>query len=219
LNAEDFFHNPYKKNVSVEKFVFHDLPDNYPKSSSNEIFVAFDWRPTSSKVIGSYLPSKNAILLYPLAIDWFKGYPKLFHGNIIPLLREINSTIHHELSHAVQFLSLASKAPAQIAKDYTSNTDGVSGNYYISPIEYGPTLESDIQDFINSISVNNEHGIKYNLGNEIRVFVGMKKSRVFGMITPSPFFLALKKSSEERYRRAVAVFAKEVTHRLATQNT
>lgn len=208
------FDRAYNPKTAVEHFMFHDIAPNYPKNASDKITVGINWDQRSYSIIGKYIPSKTAIIVYPLALEWFSIYPRIFPGNIQPLLREIRNTLRHELSHAVQFLSLAAVDPRQVEKSHSIDANGTKGDYYISPIEYGPTLESDIDNFVDSIETKRDNNVNYNLGNDIRVHVGMKKGRIFDIVSTSPFFFALKKSSEERYRRAVSVFAKEVTQRL-----
>ncbi len=205
--------------VHVKSYQFspEGMGDKYDHLAPTEKVVyrvALNWATGGNP--GSWWPKKMAIIIRPLAFDWMQRYPQSNNeGTISAFLEKIKEVIEHELRHAVQTIMLEPVDPkqARLNKGYTTSTpDDVKTMipYYLSPIEFDPTIGSSAREFVEQIKMLQSYKKNVDVGKAIRKYVGIIKTSMMDEFRVAPFFMVLRKKAPRKYLVAVKKFVVEV---------
>lgn len=211
--------------------------------------------PTSNTIIINLLPLWKD-LEYEMALDmysWFGNKEKgkiAYHNltleekieflndfiigsintNVNKFMKNVNSTIEHELAHLIQYQYLKKKSVDQVST-YDSN-DLDAFKYYASQVEFSPQIISAINDlavFVDIIGDQAEpeyfdYVVKYLIGeipNESSLISKIKENNIKGPDNPflgsgdvikgsRNFFRLLKDKKPKAWRKAVKYLTTEI---------
>lgn len=186
-----------------------DLSGSYdgltPKA--DKITIAVSWEPRNTQ--GVFLPNKNAVVMFPMSLDYLERYPShRSHPDDIKLaLNTLLATLEHELRHAVQFILLPHDDQRYQKPGYEKH----KGEYITSPVELDPTIGSAIREYLDL----EEYDIKLDR-RSLERFLAMRPSGMSG-VQPHKLFVELKNGSPVQYKRAVKKFIEELSQKFTSQ--
>jgi hypothetical protein len=207
---------PLDKNIMVWSIPVSTkgLPASYEKLKPrvDSIRFAIDWRP-GARTLGGWRSDKDALIVYPMTLDYMERYPsKRSHPDDLRIaLETIRETISHELRHMMQYVFIQHPDQTKMNPDYVKR----GTDYLSSPVEFDPMIGSAVQEFLH---LWKEYGAGGSLSKAVRQFTAAMPSKSFGTFEANRLFTALKKTSPERYKRAVRKFVTDLQSRLSSEN-
>lgn len=203
-----------EKDISITRIPVSvlGLPKAYEHLQPNvtSILFAIAWK--IKKDLGGWRIDKNALIVYPEAIDYMDYWPsqRSHPEDISMAIGTLKGTIEHELRHMMQFVFLGQhKAQQRVKRNYHQG----GADYSTSPIEFDPTIGL-ANEFVALYGVANE-ARPVDLAVAMAKFVGTRTAPSFDIFAPVGFFKHMKKEAPVRYRIAVKKFFKEVKRLLS----
>ncbi|ASV44071.1 hypothetical protein PBI_SCTP2_56 [Salicola phage SCTP-2] len=172
-------------------------------------------------------------------LDLF-DFDKTVKKHLTDFIKDSKSTIEHELAHYIQHNYLKQKSEKQVEKPDYKHEHGSKENYdeyFGSEVEYSPQILSAVRDFekfFNSMSDESQQYIdkqyKRNIFNYIvgqtntlqtlSEYSGENLKGIDNTLTnfrtvklPRSFFMSLKNSDNEKWKKAVKYFWNEINKR------
>lgn len=139
--------------------------------------------------------------------------------HLYDILDRMETTGEHELTHHLQFTTLRHGSAEQVRDTAEGMTRDEAGRlvdkYLASPVEFDPTLRSQVKEFTDEVKLDREHGFDYDPSDAVKYFVGAieGKKPFMGFLSRSAFFAALKRVSRTRWEKAVKLFTTELRDR------
>ena len=220
------------RNLIKLKKVYSDLPAAYKKNVEGvkDANLTLVWK--HSGVLkningsGAYRNTEHGTItigIYAITeFNWTKAIKNVGQSDCIKMfderLEKIFLTFEHELTHYVQYKILPNNDSKGSAGELNKNDA-----YYNSPKEFDPLIRTAIGQYRGYENDNLDIGMKLNRSSWIGAFVGtipFKKgvvsdlpSKEVGYVTPSSFFLSLKKNDEQKWKKAIKLFTQELEKR------
>lgn len=182
-----------------------DLP-GYPAPEKEKMIVAVNWT-KGLNTNGQWFNKHSALIVSPFSSRILNGWPNNAYA-LSDCLDDLETTVRHELRHAIQFMYLTDH-PEQSKSFYKKSSD--TKEYYSSPVEYDPTIGSEVDSFMIYYRTLDGYGNRPSskkLSQMIKQVTGMSRGTV--ELPTSPFFKILKQEAPVRYKRAVKKFTYEV---------
>lgn len=132
--------------------------------------------------------------------------------DVYDVLDRMETTGEHELAHHLQFAALRHGSEAQVRDTSGGITRDEAGRlvdkYLASPVEFDPTLRSQVKEFIADVKLDRDNGFEYDVSDAVKHFVGATegKKTFMGFLGRSAFFAALKRVSRVKWEKAVKLF-------------
>ena len=180
--------------------------EGYPKPIKDDMIVAINWKEGLS-VRGQWQKKHSALIVMPFTTRILSQWPKQPFA-VADTLEELEATVRHEMRHAIQFLYLGDHPDQSKTKYSVARNDD---NYYSSPVEFDPTIGSEVDEFLMYYKTLDGYGkkpSKEKLSKMIKQVTGVEKGTI--SLPTSGFFKSLKTIAPVRYRRAVKKFTYEV---------
>jgi len=205
--------NHLLSNEFVINFDDSDLPKSYRKyerpDKAKTVLVKID--KVRLNTYGYYL-APNTICLCTSRLYRLLRDPKVDEDLILEAFKNIDGTIDHELTHFIQ-KNYLHPYNQKMLPDYSK----IGDDYYNSPVEFDPTIKSDLIWFaevaykLPPSQIND--AIKYWIGSTYRIEYPFR---------PSNFFRSLRKNNPDQYLKAVKIFvskAKEAVRDYVIEHT
>lgn len=172
--------------------------------------------------IGAFFPAhvmialsfRNAGLLLPDV-----SFDRLM-GQLHDKLPSFIGTIAHEMTHAVQFLVLKNFHASNISAEYDQDDlkDDAPDEYYLSTVEFDPTIKSEAAYFKSVEDMSKEFGMSdYDKQAALSYFTyadgsepSAKDLERISYTRRSKFFGVLKKHDQQRWRKAIKLLTQLV---------
>lgn len=200
-----------EKQVSLEAFALD--PSEFPNIPSQKAIwgaVRFDMK--NDETLGYWWPTKKAVVINISKEFWFIEdcfKKQMFLPYAIDIIK---NTIKHEMMHVVQDVSLH---PMQSKKNSKYSEHG--HEYYTSPIEFDPMIQTAIGDFTNLVRAIKKR-TDVDIKDAIMKYTGAKPSRNLDPFAPVELFIELKKHKPIAYKKACIKFYTEVLNQLKEEN-
>lgn len=193
------------------------LPQSYYKFASFQDGLKLDLDSVNTKSKAYFVPpNKITVCIHDFKLMIYHKYIPHYR-DIKTYFVNLDATVEHELTHYIQenFLHPANRVRK---KQYDSRkADFDFDAYYTSPIEFDPTIKSEIADLKQYIQHYYRNSTLEPVQSNalIGFYVGaFSKDQVYKYITPnlepSSFFLALKKKKPVAWKKAIKLFAIEM---------
>jgi hypothetical protein len=197
---------PKNRGIGV-KYDISDLPSDYKElfdiSESNHIGLVFVYSNIPERFKKSYAGYDSET--DSIIINMNQVPKDIKSSDIWKLIEKYSSDIQHELTHMVQYRAFSKVDPKQLYKKQGYHTN--KQDYYSSPAEFEAMIKTAEQHFRDLIDdTKKRFGGKYSNRKLFDAFVGVSLNRD---ITDN-FFLALKNTSEKRWKLAVKKLQFEV---------
>lgn len=175
-----------------------DLPEDYRKYArgKNSIVVKID---TQELKYYGYFREPSTICLCVTKLYNLLRTPSCNEHEVFDAFKSIDGTIEHEITHYIQKNYLHGANSTRLP-----GYEKFGHEYYNSPVEFDPTIKSDLKDFATFASKLDKNAIN----DAIKYFVHANYNTKFVFTFPkSTFFYSLRTKNKEKYIRAVKVFA------------